>query len=315
MSKKDQMEGSVSDKSNEVVFGGGVCPFCGAGGAHPFDWDSWRCGHCNREYPTSASKCRVTGCWEFASHEDYCTRHIPRELRLPDPKSYSVLVTDLFHFMDEEGQTLETGFPTWEAARNYARAITWSSVQAHKKPELSADEVKRMWMAFGECAIVIGDPGYSAKDEIDYFLENDPTPTVADHSRIARVTDPQGLSRKSIQGSGSLLPALEPAASSSPTKCNSPSAHIEPVGIWALAGLLIGIVSGIVRVYVHLSQSIYQSLFSLEQIIWFVDGGFLLPIWGSTAGQKWERILAWSIFVAIWGLVTAALIAITFHLI
>ncbi|MBX9605272.1 MAG: hypothetical protein K2Y51_03565 [Gammaproteobacteria bacterium] len=307
------MEGSVSEESNEATLGSGVCPFCGAGGAHPFDWDSWRCGTCNREYPTSASKCRSTGCWEFASHENYCTRHLPRGLHLLDQESYSVLVTDLFHFMDQEGQKLETGFPTWEAARNYARAKTWSSVQGHKKAGLSADEVKRLWMAFGESAIVIGGPSYSAKDEIDYFLHHDPRPEDSDDSRIVRATEPQQQNPQKIQITASLRPAPESLLSTSQARFYFPSIRIEPVGAWALTGLLLGIAIGLVRINVHLPHSTYQSLYLLEQLIWFVDGGFLLPIWGSTAGRKMERNLAWLLFFALWGIATCAFIALVFH--
>ena len=237
--KKDQMKGSDSDESKEAKLGGGVCPFCGAGGSHPFDWDSWWCGRCNREYPTSASKCRFLGCWEFAYHEDYCARHIPRESGMSELTSYSVLVMDLFHFMDKKEEALETGFPTWEAARCYARARTWSSVQEHRKEGLSADEVKRLWMAFGESAIVIGGPHYSAKDDIEYFLEHEPSPEETDYSKIARIGDTQPPCPEADQQNALLQPAL---LSVKPTPRPGPklsSIRIQPVGAWALTGLIV----------------------------------------------------------------------------
>lgn len=307
------MKGCDSDESKEGKLGGAVCPFCGTGGSHPSDWDSWWCGRCNRDYPTSASKCRVRGCWEFAYHKNYCDRHRARETGLSATTPYSVLVMDLFHFMDHAEETLETGFPTWEAARNYARARTWSSVEEHKREGLSADQVKNLWMTFGESAIVIGGPSYSATDEIDYFLSHNPSPEEADYSRIVRVTKTHDVTPSSIQEQATPQPAKEPEVCNAPTKLEFPSVRIESVGAWALAGLIVGITSGLVRVNVHLSHSTYQSLFSLEQLIWFVDAGFLLPIWGSTAGRKWERDLAWGLYFAIWGFAIFAFIVMAFR--
>jgi hypothetical protein len=55
--------------------GGGTCPFCGASGSFPTDWDSWSCRSCGREYPTQAFKCRQPGCWDFVFMEDFCESH------------------------------------------------------------------------------------------------------------------------------------------------------------------------------------------------------------------------------------------------
>ena len=105
---------------------------------------------------------------------------------MPEQKTYSVLVTDLFHYMDKEGATLVDGFSTWEDARAYARARTWSSVQELRTQGMGLDELKQRFLIFGETAMVIGGQNYSAWDDIDYFIANEPRPEEADWSAIGR---------------------------------------------------------------------------------------------------------------------------------
>jgi len=101
-------------------------------------------------------------------------------------KTWSVVVMDLFHSMDPDEETLVGGFPSWESARDYARARTWSSVHELREPGMSADKLKSQWWLFGETVMVVGDPHYSATDEIDFFVANQPTATQIDWVEIAR---------------------------------------------------------------------------------------------------------------------------------
>jgi len=87
---------------------------------------------------------------------------------------------DLYHYMDPDEETVVRGFASWDEARAYARARTWSSVQELRTPGISSAELKRQWWTFGETALVIGAPHYSASDEIDYFVANEPTPEQID---------------------------------------------------------------------------------------------------------------------------------------
>ncbi len=103
----------------------------------------------------------------------------------PAQKTWAVLVMDLFHYMDPEEETLVSGFAIWEDARDYARARTWSSVQELREPGMGAEKLKVQWWSFGETAIVVGEPHYSATDEIDFFLSHEPTAMQIDWTRIA----------------------------------------------------------------------------------------------------------------------------------
>ena len=91
-----------------------------------------------------------------------------------EEETYAVLVIDLFHFMDEEGETLVGDFATWADARDYARARAWSSVQELRTQGMSGDELRAQWLSFGENALVVGGPSYSARNDIDYFIANQP---------------------------------------------------------------------------------------------------------------------------------------------
>lgn len=94
----------------------------------------------------------------------------------PAHDTWSVLVMDLYHYMDPDEETVVSGFASWDEARAYARARTWSSVEELRKPGMSAEELKHAWWSFGETALVIGAPHYSATDEIDYFVANQASP-------------------------------------------------------------------------------------------------------------------------------------------
>lgn len=64
-----------SAEGGDDKIGGGKCPFCGATGSVPSDYDSWFCQICGRDYPTRAFKCRHPGCWEFVFLDEFCDKH------------------------------------------------------------------------------------------------------------------------------------------------------------------------------------------------------------------------------------------------
>jgi hypothetical protein len=82
---------------------------------------------------------------------------------------------DMSHYADEEGEMTVSGFPTREEAIDYARRRVRASVEELRKPDQSAEELKRLWFLFGEDALVPGDPAYHAANDLDFFLRHPAT--------------------------------------------------------------------------------------------------------------------------------------------
>jgi hypothetical protein len=115
-------------------------------------------------------------------------------------KTWEVLVVDKFHEMDpDEPKTLVCGFLNWEDARDYARAITWSSVRECCGGATDTQPALLTWQMFGETAFILGEPHYSGSDEIRYFLANEPTKEQVDWTGIARRAAVTYRSRKDQQ--------------------------------------------------------------------------------------------------------------------
>lgn len=101
-------------------------------------------------------------------------------------KTYKVVVFDLFHLEDGDGFEIE-GFPSFETAKEFARRRTRDSVE-HLREEMrkfgreeSSEALRRSWDAMGENVVAAG-PGelYSAKDEVDDFIDNPASPEERD---------------------------------------------------------------------------------------------------------------------------------------
>jgi hypothetical protein len=88
----------------------------------------------------------------------------------PAGGTWEVYVMDLFHAHDSAAHRWVSGFSTREDACDFARDLTWSSVQECREPGMTAEALKQQWRMFGECASVSGEPHYSGADEIDYFV-------------------------------------------------------------------------------------------------------------------------------------------------
>lgn len=86
-------------------------------------------------------------------------------------KGYSVLVLDNFHFTDEDEEITVSGFPTLEAAREYARRRTRDSVEEFREKSTSESNLYELWSMFGESCVVIGGD-YAGSSEVRFFISN-----------------------------------------------------------------------------------------------------------------------------------------------
>jgi len=92
---------------------------------------------------------------------------------------YIVIVCDMFHFADDpEHEISVPGFPTQEAAIEYARRRTRSSLEALRQPGQTPEELRSLWYTFGEDCRVVGPEGvvYRASAELDAFIRH-PVPS------------------------------------------------------------------------------------------------------------------------------------------
>ena len=85
--------------------------------------------------------------------------------------SIAVLVMDMFHYRDPEHETIVEGFPSLEAATEYARRRTRDSLEVCRENDQSKEELKRAWYAFGEACLVIGGD-YAGSHELDFSIDN-----------------------------------------------------------------------------------------------------------------------------------------------
>ena len=92
----------------------------------------------------------------------------------PDAPGYKVLVIDMFHYGDPEEEMVISGFPSMEAAREYARRRTRNSVEELRSEAKSPEELRERWFAYGEdCVVIQGD--YAGGKELDYFIQHPAT--------------------------------------------------------------------------------------------------------------------------------------------
>jgi hypothetical protein len=100
------------------------------------------------------------------------------------PKTWSVLVLDMFNYMDpEDGEQLVEGFESLEAANEYARRRVRSSVEEMRPTANDAEGIRSQWFMFGEDCVVIGG-GYKGLDELDDYIANPATPEEIDWASL-----------------------------------------------------------------------------------------------------------------------------------
>ena len=86
-------------------------------------------------------------------------------------ESYSVLIIDMAHYMDEEEERTVGGFPDFEAAKAYARNRVRSAVEELRAPGQSPADLRRLWFMFGEDAVVVGgEESYRGSQDLDEFI-------------------------------------------------------------------------------------------------------------------------------------------------
>lgn len=93
----------------------------------------------------------------------------------PTDYTWSVLVIDMFHYMDpEDGERLVTGFLNPEDAIEYARRRTRSTVEESRPNASDAASLRKAWFMFGEDCIALG-TGYKGFAELDEFIAHPAT--------------------------------------------------------------------------------------------------------------------------------------------
>ena len=99
---------------------------------------------------------------------------------------FSVLVIDMAHYGAGE-DTVVRGFPTFEAAKEYARRRVRDSVEELRAPGQSKEELRRLWLVFGEDALVTGgEEHYTASHELDYFIAHPATDDERDWQAVKK---------------------------------------------------------------------------------------------------------------------------------
>jgi len=98
-------------------------------------------------------------------------------------------VFDHWDYPDDDCMDWVSGFPTFESARDYARARTRASVEECRKPGQTPEQLRQAWGSFGECCsvYVVGADGqrcYNGRDEIDFFVSHAATATETDWATI-----------------------------------------------------------------------------------------------------------------------------------
>ena len=87
------------------------------------------------------------------------------------PNGFSVLIIDNAHYMEPETERVVDGFATLDEAIAFAKKRVRASVEELRSPGISKTDLRKLWLIYGENAIVIGG-NYSGADDVDYFIAN-----------------------------------------------------------------------------------------------------------------------------------------------
>jgi len=96
---------------------------------------------------------------------------------------YSVLVFDMAHTGEPDGEHLVRGFRDLETAQAYAQARVRASVEDLRKPGVTATELSRLWHIYGEDCVVI-DGGYRGTEWLRLYIDEPATPDEIDWSTM-----------------------------------------------------------------------------------------------------------------------------------
>lgn len=85
------------------------------------------------------------------------------------------VVLDMFPYQDPAHETVVEGFPTFASAKDYARRRTRDSLEELRTENQNAEELRRLWFAFGEDVLAFGpdaEERYHGSSELDFFIVN-----------------------------------------------------------------------------------------------------------------------------------------------
>jgi hypothetical protein len=108
---------------------------------------------------------------------------------MPKPDSYWVMILDMGHHQDADHETVVAGFPTFAAAREYARRRTRDSLEDLRQDNQTAQQLRTLWATFGEDILAFGpDAGerYAGASEIDVFIASPASADERDWQAIER---------------------------------------------------------------------------------------------------------------------------------
>lgn len=123
--------------------------------------------------------------------------------------SYTVIVCDMFHFADDPEHEIEVpGFPTREAAVEYARRRLRNSLEEQRRPNQTPGELRHLWYAFGEDCRVVGPEGvvYLASSELERFIHNPATPEEREYLSLYEALLPEDFALTCEWAAGALPP-------------------------------------------------------------------------------------------------------------
>lgn len=93
--------------------------------------------------------------------------------------THSVVILDMFHYQDQEHESVVSGFPSRKVAIEYARRRVRDSLEHLRQPNQTREELRESWFTFGEDAIVVGGD-YAGSGELDFFIDHPATPEERD---------------------------------------------------------------------------------------------------------------------------------------
>ena len=102
----------------------------------------------------------------------------------PDAESISVLVFDMAHTGEADGERIVSGFADLTAAHAYAEARVRASVEELRRPGLSNPDLRTMWHIYGEDCAVLGD-SFWGHDRLDWYIANPAAPSDCDWASLA----------------------------------------------------------------------------------------------------------------------------------
>jgi hypothetical protein len=96
---------------------------------------------------------------------------------------FSVLVFDMAHTGEPDGERVIDGFATVEAARAYAEARVRDSVEELRQPGQTPEYLRSLWHVYGEDCAVLGD-GWRGREQLDLYIAVPATASEREWSKL-----------------------------------------------------------------------------------------------------------------------------------